>query len=134
MGSKSKSKTSSTSYTTTETVNAALNDEAQFTKDGASARDLATAVSLKGDANTITITDNGAVAQALQAADAASARAAASQGQVLNTTRDILSDQVDAVKQLAENLKLDDEQTAKMIALAVIVGLVLVAVVYFWKG
>lgn len=135
MGSKSKSNTSSANYTTTETVNAALSDNAQYAAKGsAAARDLGTAVSLHGDANTITVTDNGAVAQALAAAEKASQRAAQTQGSVLSTTRDILNDQVGAVKQLAESLKLDDEKTAKIIALAVIVGVVLVAIMYFWKG
>ncbi|MCG2635458.1 MAG: hypothetical protein J4A00_11205, partial [Gammaproteobacteria bacterium] len=79
-------------------------------------------------------TDNGAVAMALDAANRAGERAAASQGQVLNTTRDILSEQVNAVRGLAESLKLGDEKTAKLITMAIIVGLVLVAIFFIWKG
>lgn len=135
MGSKSKSKTSSANYTTTETVNAALSDEALYASKGsASARDLATAVSLTGDGNTLTLTDNGAVAQALAAADKAASRAAASQGAALDTARNIINDTSASIKTLAENLKLGDEKTAKLVALALILGFVVVAVVYFWKG
>ncbi|CAA0081347.1 Uncharacterised protein [Zhongshania aliphaticivorans] len=149
MGSKSKSSTSSTSNTLTETLNAALNDEAVLATKGAAARDSAVAVNstvgIEGSNNYLNVTDHGAIAQALRAnenvtsaaldaADKAGARSAASQGSVLNTTRNILNDQVDAVKNLAESLKLGDEQTAKLIAIALIVGVVLVALVYVYKG
>lgn len=134
MGSSSSSKTSSTSYTTTSTLHAALSDEAQFANDGATARGQGTALNIKGKGHNVTVTDNGAVAMALQAADKAGQRAAASQGTVLNATRDILSDQVNAVKGLAESLKLGDEKTAKLITMAIIAGLVLVAIFFIWKG
>jgi len=95
---------------------------------------MATALNVEGSRNNITVTDNGAVAMALEAADRAGQRAAASQGTVLNATRDILSDQVNAVKGLAESLKLGDEKTAKLITMSIIIGLVLVAIFFIWKG
>lgn len=130
----SKSKTSSTTYNTTNSVSAQLSDEAQLAQNGATARDMGTALNVSGSSNSITVTDNGAVAMALEAADKAGARAAASQGSVLNTTRNILSDQVEAVKGLAESLKVGDENTAKLISIAIIAGLVLVAIFFIWKG
>lgn len=130
----SKSRTRSTTYNTTNSISAQLSDEAQLAQNGAAARGMATALNVSGKGNNITVTDNGAVAMALDAANRAGERAAASQGQVLNTTRDILSEQVNAVKGLAESLKLGDEKTAKLITMAMIAGLVLVALFFIWKG
>jgi len=130
----SKSRTSSTTYNTTNSISAQLSDEAQLAQNGAAARGMATALNVSGKGNNITVTDNGAVAMALDAANRAGERAAASQGQVLNTTRDILSEQVNAVRGLAESLKLGDEKTAKLITMAIIAGLVLVAIFFIWKG
>lgn len=130
----SSSRTRSTTYSTTNSISAQLSDEAQLVQNGAAARGMATALNVAGSRNNITVTDNGAVAMALEAADRAGQRAAASQGTVLNATRDILSDQVNAVKGLAESLKLGDEKTAKLITMAIIAGLVLVAIFFIWKG
>jgi 1,4-dihydroxy-2-naphthoate octaprenyltransferase len=71
---------------------------------------------------------------ALEAADRAGERAASAQGSVLNATRDILNDQVNAVKGLAESLKLGDEKTAKLITLAIIAAIVVIAIFFIWKG
>jgi len=130
----SKSRTSSTTYSTTNSISAQLSDEAQLAQNGAAARGMATALNVSGKGNNITVTDNGAVAMALDAANRAGERAAASQGQVLNTTRDILSEQVNAVKGLAESLKLGDEKTAKLITLAIIAAIVVIAIFFIWKG
>jgi len=130
----SRSRTRSTTYSTTNSISAQLSDEAQLAQRGAAARGMATALNVEGSRNNITVTDNGAVAMALEAADRAGQRAAASQGTVLNATRDILSDQVNAVKGLAESLKLGDEKTAKLITMSIIIGLVLVAIFFIWKG
>lgn len=130
----SSSRTRSTTYNTTNSISAQLSDEAQLVQNGAAARGMGTALNVAGSSNNITVTDNGAVAMALEAADKAGARAAATQGSVLNATRDILKDQVTAVKGLAESLKLGDEKTAKLITMAIIAGLVLVAIFFIWKG
>ncbi|HIL22175.1 MAG TPA: hypothetical protein EYG20_02765 [Alcanivorax sp.] len=130
----SKSRTSSTTYNTTNSVSAQLSDEAQLAQNGATARDMGTALNVRGKGNNITVTDNGAVAMALDAVNQAGERSASSQGSVLNATRNILSDQVEAVKGLAESLKLGDEKTAKLITMAIIAGLVLVAIFFIWKG
>lgn len=130
----SSSRTRSTTYNTTHSVSAQLSDEAQLAQHGATARDMGTALNVKGTGNNITVTDNGAVAMALEAADRAGQRSAAAQGSALNTTRDILGDQVNAIKGLAESLKLGDEKTAKLITMAIIAGLVLVAIFFIWKG
>ena len=130
----SKSRTRSTTYNTTNSISAQLSDEAQLAQHGAAARGMATALNVSGKGNNITVTDNGAVAMALDAANRAGERAAASQGQVLNATRDILSEQVNAVKGLAESLKLGDEKTAKLITLAIIAAIVVIAIFFIWKG
>ncbi len=134
----SKSRTNSTTYSTNNTVSAQLSDEAQLAQNGATARDLGTALNVAGSGNSISVTDNGAVALALQTAERATQRAtesaAASQGRVLNTTRDILNDQVGEIRNLAESLKVGDENTAKLISMAIVIGLVLVAIFFIWKG
>ncbi|MGB1907239.1 MAG: hypothetical protein ACPHN3_07885 [Spongiibacter sp.] len=162
MGSKSRSSTSSTNTTVTETVNAALQDEATYANESVQARDsgiaVNTALNLTGSNNTITqsTTDHGAIREALKAADSVTSRAidsvdrnserafesaeflseqaAAQQGRLFNSTRDILDDQVGAIQQLAESLKIGDENTAKLISIALIAGLVIVAALYIYKG
>ncbi|MEQ3623597.1 MAG: hypothetical protein ABNH42_19775 [Marinobacter sp.] len=130
----SSSRTRSTTYSTTNSVSAQLSDEAQLAQHGAAARGNATALNVRGTGNSVTVTDNGAVAMALEAADRAGERAASAQGSVLNATRDILNDQVNAVKGLAESLKLGDEKTAKLITLAIIAAIVVIAIFFIWKG
>ena len=74
----SKSRTSSTTYSTTNSISAQLSDEAQLAQNGAAARGMATALNVSGKGNNITVTDNGAVAIALDASNRAGDRAAAS--------------------------------------------------------
>ena len=51
---------------------------------------------------------------------------------VIKSTRSIIGDQVDAIKGLAESLKVGEQKSSKKIALALVAGLVVMALVFLF--
>lgn len=84
----------------------------------------------------VTFTDHGAVEQAFDSFDRALGSVDSTVASAFSNTRDVLGDQVSAIKELATQLKVGDIEGSKWIAFsivaAVIIGIFSYAAVNIW--